>query len=74
MAMLLPIDLASNGPLLSTASRTHAATAIWVVVITSVTIMGLLYHEEKRRRFIEPDAFAVIGLVLLALATVYLAG
>jgi cation:H+ antiporter len=71
MALLLPIDLASRGPLLSHVSPTHAVTGLWVIIITAVAIAGQLYHAEKRRRLIEPDALLIIGLVIIALATVY---
>jgi len=72
MAMLLPVDLASEGPLLSSVSRAHAFTAFWIVIITCVAVVGELYHVEKRRRLIEPDAVMVAALVLLALASAYL--
>jgi len=71
MAMLLPVDIASKGPLLSSVSTTHAVTALWVVIITSVAVIGELYHVERRKRLLEPDAIMVIALVLLALLTIY---
>jgi cation:H+ antiporter len=71
MAMLLPVDLVSAGPLLSTVSTTHAVTAFWVVIITSVAVIGELYHVERRRRLLEPDAVMVILLVAGALVTLY---
>jgi cation:H+ antiporter len=74
MAMLLPIDLVSTGPLLSRVSATHVTTSLWVVVITAVAIVGQLYHVERRRRLIEPDALLVILLVIVALAMVYRQG
>lgn len=74
MAMLLPVDIASKGPLLSSVSPSHALTAFWVVIITSVAIIGELYHVEKRRRLLEPDAVMIIVLVLVALFTLYRAG
>lgn len=74
MAMLFPVDIASRGPLLSTVSPQHALTAFWVVIITSVAVIGELYHVERRRRLLEPDALMVIALVLLALASLYSVG
>jgi cation:H+ antiporter len=71
MAMLLPVDIASRGPLLSTVSPAHALTAFWVVIITSVAVIGQLYHVEKRKRLLEPDALMVIALVVVALASLY---
>jgi cation:H+ antiporter len=72
MAMLLPIDLFSDGPLLSSIAPTHALTAFWVVIVTSVALMSIVYQEPRRRRFIDPDAVAIIALVCGALITVYL--
>jgi len=71
MAMLLPVDIVSKGPLLSTVSETHAVTCLWVVLITGVVLIGQLYGVERRKRGLEPDALMVIGLVILALFTVY---
>lgn len=71
MAMLLPVDIASQGPLLSTVSMTHAVTAFWVVIITAVAVIGQLYHVEKRHRLLEPDAVMVIVLIVLALLSLY---
>ncbi|MFZ9881262.1 MAG: sodium:calcium antiporter, partial [Phycisphaerales bacterium] len=71
MAMLVVVDAFSEGPLLSRASPSHAITAIWVVIVTSVAVMGTLYRVDRRRSLIEPDAIAVILLVVAALITVY---
>ena len=71
MAMLLPIDACSDGPLLSSIAPTHALTAFWVVIVTSVALMSIVYQEPRRRRFIEPDALAIIALFCGALLTVY---
>jgi cation:H+ antiporter len=71
MAMLLAVDGFSEGPLLSTVSTSHAITGLWVVVVSVVAILGQLYHVERRRRFIEPDAILVILLVMLALFSLY---
>ncbi|MEX2081244.1 MAG: hypothetical protein WEC33_06475 [Dehalococcoidia bacterium] len=71
MALMLPVDIASGGPLLSTVSTAHALTAFWVVIITAVAVIGQLYHVERRHRFLEPDALMVIALVLLALVSLY---
>ncbi|MFM1823519.1 MAG: inner membrane protein YrbG [Planctomycetota bacterium] len=71
MAMLVVVDGFSTGPLLSTVSTTHAITGLWVVVVSVVAILGQLYHAERRRRVIEPDAFLIILLVALALFSLY---
>jgi cation:H+ antiporter len=74
MAMLLPVDLASRGPLLSTVSATHAVTALWIVIVSAVAVIGVLYHVEHRRRLLEPDAVMMIGLIIAALWSVYSMG
>ena len=71
MAMLVVVDGFSTGPLLSTVSTSHAITGLWVVVVSVVVILGQLYHAERRRRIIEPDALLIILLVGLALLSLY---
>jgi cation:H+ antiporter len=71
MLLLVPLDLAQPGPLLSAVSITHAFTCLATVLITSIAVMGQLYHMERRRFFIEPDAALIIILVLGALTIVY---
>lgn len=71
MLLLVPLDLVQPGPLLTIVSATHAFTALATVLITAVAVMGQLYHMERRRFLIEPDAALIVILVLGALTTVY---
>lgn len=71
MLLLVPLDLAHRGPLLANISPTHALTAIATVLVTAVAVLGQLYHAERRRKIIEPDAITVIALVLATMAMVY---
>jgi len=71
MAMFALVDLASEGPLFAQVSQAHALTAFWVIIITAVAIIGQLYHVERRRRGLEPDAVMMILLVVIALITLY---
>jgi cation:H+ antiporter len=71
MLLLVPLDLVQPGPLLNVVSTTHAFTCLATVLITSIAVMGQLYHMERRRFFIEPDAALIILLVLGALVAVY---
>ncbi len=71
MVLLLPVDLAAGAPVFTVVSRAHVLTGLAVILVTGVAIMGQLYHVEKRRRFIEPDALMMILLILGALALVY---
>ncbi len=74
MVLLLAVDLAYPEPLLASVSETHVVTCLSTILITSVAVMGQLYHVEKRIRFIEPDALLVIVLVLGSLTMVYFLG
>jgi cation:H+ antiporter len=71
MVLLAPLDAVHAGPLLAAVSASHAITCVAVILATLVAIMGQLYQSESRTRFIEPDAWLVILIVLGALALVY---
>ena len=71
MVLLAPLDAVHSGPLLAAVSASHAITCVAVVLATLVAVMGQLYQSESRTRFIEPDAWLVIVIVLGALALVY---
>lgn len=71
MALIVPLDLAHDGPLLASVSATHAVTGVWVILVSAVAVMGQIYNAESRRRFIEPDATLVALLVLGAMASLY---
>lgn len=70
--LLLPLDFINAGSLFAAVSIEHVFTAMATIGITSIAVMGQLYQIEKRKSFIEPDAFAVISLVLITLFVLYL--
>ncbi len=70
MVILLPVDGFFGGSLLASASTTHAVTATCVMLTTSVAVLGLLYRPERRYWFIEPDALAIIAIVLMSLGLI----
>lgn len=74
MLILLPLDLVHEGPLLASVSRSHVLTGLAVILATSVAIMGQLYQVEKRKKFIEPDAFTIIAIVFVSLLILYHVG
>lgn len=74
MILLIPLDLIHEGNLLGAISRSHILTGLATILATSVAVMGQLYQVEKRKKFIEPDAFAVIGIVIGALLILYWTG
>lgn len=71
MVILLPVDIAHPGCLLADVSPAHAITALAVVIVTAVAVLGILYRAEKRIWFIEPDALLVVLLVVGALGLLY---
>lgn len=71
MALFVPLDLAQSGSLFGLAAATHAVTGVWVIVVSSVAVMGQIYNAESRRRIVEPDAMLVGLLVLAAMASLY---
>lgn len=74
MIILLPLDFVHEGNLLGAVSRGHIFTALAVVFATSIAVMGQLYQVEKRKKLIEPDAIAVMTVVVGALYLLYWAG
>lgn len=71
LVILGVVDFATPYSLYSIASNVHLLTAISVIVVSAVALLGLLYRGEKKYWFIEPDAWLVIVLVLGALGLVY---
>lgn len=71
MVLIFVVDLAYRKPLLAEVAPTHLVTCLSTILITSVAVLGQLYQVETRKRFLEPDALLVIGLVLTALAVIY---
>lgn len=74
MILLAPLDALHAGNLLGAVSRSHLLTCMAIIFATSIAVMGQLYQVEKRRKFIEPDAFSVIAIVLGALYLLYWLG
>lgn len=71
MVLLLPLDFLHPQPLLADVSPGHAVTCMATILATLVAIMGQLFRSESRTRFIEPDAWLVIAIVIGALGLVY---
>jgi cation:H+ antiporter len=71
MIMFVPLDAVYPGSLFAAVSPTHAVTAFAVIVATAITVLGQLYHAERRLAVIEPDALLVILVIGGALALVF---
>jgi cation:H+ antiporter len=71
MTIIVVLDFVSASPLLPLVSPTHAVTGICVIIVTSVVLMGQLYQVESRKRFLEPDAWLVILMILASLTMIY---
>jgi len=71
MIMFVPLDAVCPGSLFQAVSSAHAVTAFAVIVATAITILGQLYHVERRVPLIEPDALLVLCVIGGALALVF---
>ena len=71
MLILVPLDIVQGGSLFSAVSSTHIYTAMCVILVTSVVILGQLYRVEKKKPFLEPDALLALFLIFLALGGLY---
>lgn len=71
MLLLIPLDLFHKGPLMAAVSKNHAVTCMAAIIATLVVVLGQLYQVERRRTFVEPDAWMVIAVVFGALLLIY---
>lgn len=71
LLILAALDTLQPGSLLSVISPVHGITAAFMILGTSVSIMGQLYHVEKRCWILEPDATIVILLVVGSFGLIY---
>ncbi len=71
LVILGVVDFATPQSIYMLASDAHMITAVSIVVVSAVALIGLLYRAEKRFWLIEPDAALVILLVIGALSLVY---
>ncbi len=61
MAAVFFADVAyRQGPLLSAVSPAHAHTALWVILLINVGLMGIIYRAARRYYLIEPDSVLII--------------
>jgi cation:H+ antiporter len=70
MLLFAPLDLVDADSLLSVASQTHVFTALAVIIVTSVVILGQLYRVEKKH-LLEPDALLTMVLIVATLTGLY---
>jgi cation:H+ antiporter len=71
MVIVATLDVADEGSLLSAADDIHVYTALCVIVVTAVVILGQLYRVERRRHFLEADAWLALLLILASLTGLY---
>ncbi len=71
MVIFLPLDLVHEGSLLSSVSQTHVYTALAVIVVTTIVVLGQLHRVEKKKHFLEADALLALVLILGALTGLY---
>ena len=71
LVILAGVDLATPASLLAVVSEDHLITAIAVILVTAVAVLGLLYRAERRFWLVEPGAILVLLLVVAALLLVF---
>lgn len=71
MVLLIPLDFVYAGNLLASISPSHLLISLSVIYSTSLVAIGQLYPQEKRVRFIEPDALLVMLVILSSLFLLY---
>lgn len=75
MAILFILDLFYiEGSVFTAISPVNAVTGMMVVIISSVTIMGLVFRSEKRYMFLEPDAVLIMLLCSLSFYLIWRLG
>jgi cation:H+ antiporter len=71
MVLLIPLDLVFEGSLLGAVSPSHAYTAVCVILVTSVVLLSQLYPVERKKPFLEPDAWLAIALIVASFTGLY---
>jgi cation:H+ antiporter len=74
MVLFIPLDLVFEGSLLAAVSPSHVYTALCVIVVTIVVLLSQLYPVERRKPFLEPDAWLAITLVVASFTGLYFIG
>lgn len=69
--LMVPLDAVHPGALMAAVASGHGITCLATILATQTAIMGQLYQIEGRFRFIDPDAWLVISIVIGGLALVY---
>lgn len=71
MLLLVPLDAVHPGSLMASVAAGHGITCLAAILATQTAIMGQLYNVEGRSKFIDPDAWLVIAIVVGGLTLVY---
>lgn len=71
MLLFVPLDIVHPGALMASVSSSHGITCLASILASQTAIIGQLYHLEGRTRFLDPDAWLVIGIVVGGLALVF---
>jgi len=71
MLLLVPLDVVQPGSLMAVVSASHGITCLTSILATQTVIIGQLFNVEGRYRFIDPDAWLVVAIVVGGFALVY---
>lgn len=74
MLLLLPLDLAGGGALLSGVSEANAVAAIAATLMMSTALASIVMREERRIAVLVPDSLLLVGIYVVGLSWVWAAG
>jgi cation:H+ antiporter len=72
MSILIALDLAHGGPVLSVASEVHLVSALAGVALMSTGLAALVFRATRRFSMLEPSGATMAVIYVLGLALVYL--
>jgi len=71
MVIFFPLDLAFDRSLFAAISASHGYTALCVIVVTCVVLLGQLYPVERKKPLLEPDGWLAITLIVASFTGLY---
>jgi cation:H+ antiporter len=61
-----------KGPLLSHVSQGHVVPALSAIAMTTVAIIGLIYHSERKRIFLAWDSVGIVLIYVMNILLLYM--
>lgn len=74
LVLVFPLDFLYPKILLNSVHPSHGITAMGIVIVTCVAVMGQIYRKKQRLRFAEPSSEIIVILIFLFLFLIYFTG